>query len=79
MTEQNRKYVKKEIGKLLSGIWRIKGLAKPGVRPAAPNHQEAGRDAWGGTGTAAGENRKTVSIRSILFCEIIGIPGAHDP
>jgi len=26
MTEQNRKYVTKEIGKLLSEIWRIKGL-----------------------------------------------------
>jgi hypothetical protein len=28
MTEQNRKYVQKEIGKLLSEIWRIKGLAE---------------------------------------------------
>jgi hypothetical protein len=28
MTEQNRKYIKKEIGKLLSEIWRIKGLAE---------------------------------------------------
>ena len=28
MTEQNRKYIKKEIGKLLSDIWRIKGLAE---------------------------------------------------
>jgi hypothetical protein len=28
MTEQNRKYVTKEIGKLLSEIWRIKGLAE---------------------------------------------------
>jgi len=28
MTEQNRKYVQKEIGKLLSEIWRIKGLSK---------------------------------------------------
>jgi hypothetical protein len=27
MTEQNRKYIQKEIGKLLSEIWRIKGLA----------------------------------------------------
>ncbi len=25
MTEQNRNYTKKEIGKLLSEIWRIKG------------------------------------------------------
>ena len=28
MTEQNRKYVTKEIGKLLSEIWRIKGLSE---------------------------------------------------
>ena len=28
MTEQNRRYANKEIGKLLSEIWRIKGLAK---------------------------------------------------
>jgi hypothetical protein len=28
MTEQNRKYVQKEVGKLLSEIWRIKGLAE---------------------------------------------------
>jgi hypothetical protein len=28
MTEQNRKYIKKEVGKLLSDIWRIKGLAE---------------------------------------------------
>jgi len=28
MTEQNRKYVQKKIGKLLSEIWRIKGLAE---------------------------------------------------
>jgi hypothetical protein len=28
MTEQNRKYITKEIGKLLSEIWRIKGLSE---------------------------------------------------
>ena len=28
MTDQNRKYITKEIGKLLSEIWRIKGLAE---------------------------------------------------
>jgi hypothetical protein len=28
MTEQNRKYVQKEVGKLLSEIWRIKGLSE---------------------------------------------------
>jgi hypothetical protein len=52
MTEQNRRYVNKEIGKLLSEIWRIKGLAEPaslllqlpsivaglGQEPARPRH-----------------------------------------
>jgi hypothetical protein len=33
MTEQNRKYVTKEIGKLLSEIWRIKGLAEQEYGP----------------------------------------------
>lgn len=28
MTEQNRRYVQKEIGRLLSEIWRVKGLAE---------------------------------------------------
>jgi len=28
MTEQNRRYIGKEIWKLLSEIWRIKGLAE---------------------------------------------------
>jgi hypothetical protein len=28
MNEQNRNYIKKEIGKLLSDIWRIKGLSE---------------------------------------------------
>jgi hypothetical protein len=28
MTDQNRRYITKEIGKLLSEIWRIKGLAE---------------------------------------------------
>lgn len=28
MTEQNRNYIKKEIGKLLSDIWRIKELSE---------------------------------------------------
>lgn len=48
MTEQNRKYITKEIGKLLSETWRIKGLAdkgpgRAGVGAAAPSHQEVGR------------------------------------
>lgn len=28
MIEQNRRYIKKEVGKLLSEIWRIKGLSE---------------------------------------------------
>jgi len=28
VTEQNRKYIIKEVGKLLSEIWRIKGLSE---------------------------------------------------
>jgi hypothetical protein len=28
MTEQNRNYIKKEIGRILSEIWRIKGLSE---------------------------------------------------
>ena len=54
MTEQNRKYITKEIGKLLSEIWRIKGLAEPGVRPAAPDHKEAEQYACRCPGTATG-------------------------
>ena len=33
MTEQNRRYVQKEIGRLLSEIWRIKGLAEQEYGP----------------------------------------------
>ena len=33
MTEQNRKYITKEIGKLLSETWRIKGLAEQEYGP----------------------------------------------
>ena len=36
MTEQNRKYITKEIGKLLSDIWRIKGLAEQEYGPMHP-------------------------------------------
>ncbi len=35
MTEQNRNYIKKEIGKLLSDIWRIKRLSE---QEFGPNH-----------------------------------------
>jgi hypothetical protein len=36
MTEQNRNYIKKEIGKLLSEIWRIKGLSEQEYGPLHP-------------------------------------------
>jgi hypothetical protein len=36
MTEQNRRYVTKEIGKLLSEISRIKGLAEQEDGPQHP-------------------------------------------
>ncbi|OPY56543.1 MAG: hypothetical protein A4E49_00219 [Methanosaeta sp. PtaU1.Bin112] len=36
MTEQNRRYVMKEIGRLLSEIWRIKGLAEQEYGPQHP-------------------------------------------
>jgi hypothetical protein len=36
MTEQNRKYVTKEIGKLLAEIWQIKGLAEQEYGPQHP-------------------------------------------
>ena len=48
MTEQNRKYVTKEIGKLLSEIWRIKRLAEqecgsqyPITKKLASMHEDA--------------------------------------
>jgi hypothetical protein len=36
MTEQNRKYITKEVGKLLSEIWRIKGLSEQEYGPQHP-------------------------------------------
>ena len=42
MTEQNRKYVTKEIGKLLSEIWRIKGLAEQEYGPQHPITKKMG-------------------------------------
>lgn len=36
MTEQNRNYIKKEVGKLLSDIWRIKGLSEQEFGPQHP-------------------------------------------
>lgn len=38
MTEQSRKCIKKEIGKLLSDIWQIKSLAEQGVWSATLCH-----------------------------------------
>ena len=42
MTEQNRNYIKKEIGKLLSDIWRIKGLAEQVYGPQHPITKKLG-------------------------------------
>ena len=42
MTEQNRKYIQKEIGKLLSEIWRIKGLAEQEYGPQHPITKKLG-------------------------------------
>jgi hypothetical protein len=36
MTEQNRKCITNEIGRLLSEIWRIKGLAEQEYGPQHP-------------------------------------------
>ena len=42
MTEQNRRYENKEIGKLLSEIWRIKGLAEQEYGPQHPITRKLG-------------------------------------
>lgn len=42
MTEQNRNYIKKEIGKLLSDIWRIKGLSEQEFGPSHPITKKLG-------------------------------------
>jgi len=48
MTDQNRKYIMKEVGKLLSEMWRIRGLAEqeygsshPVTRTLSRMHAEA--------------------------------------
>jgi hypothetical protein len=48
MTEQNQKYITKEIGKLLSEIWRIKGLTEqeyglqhPIIKKLSSMHEDA--------------------------------------
>jgi hypothetical protein len=43
MTEQNRKYIMKEIGKILSDIWRIKGLTEQEYGPQHPITKKLGR------------------------------------
>ena len=55
MTEQNRKYVTKEIGKLLSEIWRIKGLAEQEYGSQHPITKKAEQYACGYTSIIAGE------------------------
>jgi hypothetical protein len=42
MTEQNRNYIRKEIGKLLSEIWRIKGLSEQEYGPQHPITKKLG-------------------------------------
>ena len=42
MTEQNCKYITKEIGKFLSEIWRIKGLAEQEYGPQHPITKKLG-------------------------------------
>jgi hypothetical protein len=42
MTEQNRNYIRKEIGKLLSDIWRIKGLSEQEYGPQHPITKKLG-------------------------------------
>jgi len=60
MTEQNRKYVQKEIGKLLSEIWRVKGQAEQEYGPTASHHQETGHHACRSTGITARELWKRI-------------------
>ena len=40
MTEQNRRYVNKEIGRLLSESWRVKSLAEQEYGPQPPINQK---------------------------------------
>ena len=42
MTGQNRTYITKEIGKLLSEIWRIKGLVEQEYGPLHPMTKKLG-------------------------------------
>ena len=87
MTEQNRKYITKEIGKLLSGIWLIKGLAEQEFGPQHPITEKLGsmhRDAQ----ALLQEKSESHNIRSTitatllsihdLFCGIIQSPAARD-
>jgi hypothetical protein len=63
MTEQNRKYVTKEIGKLMAEIWRIKGLAEQEYGPQHPITKKLASmhaDAQG----LLQENREAMSYRA---------------
>jgi hypothetical protein len=51
MTEQNRKYITKEISKLLSDIWRIKGLAEQEYGPQHPITKKLASMYGGGAAT----------------------------
>ena len=59
MTEQNRNYIKKEIGKLLSEIWRIKGLSEQEYGSNHPITKKANQYAQGYPSVVAGEIGKT--------------------
>jgi hypothetical protein len=70
MSEQNRKYITKEIGKLLSEIWRIKGcqsknMAQITLSPKAEQHACRGPDIVAGeieTDRSREKNTKIVAF-----------------
>jgi len=60
MTEQNLNYITKEIGKLLSEIWRIKGLAEQEYGPQHPITKKlASMHADAGTTLLQGKKKMT--------------------
>jgi hypothetical protein len=63
MTEQNRNYIRKEIGKLLSEIWRIKGLSEQEYGPQHPITKKLSRHACGCRCIATGDIWKDVGER----------------
>ena len=64
MTEQNRKYVTKEIGKLLSGIWRIKGLAEQEYGPQHSITKKLASMHADAQGLLQEKNREAMSYRA---------------